>query len=260
MTQTLQGREVSTVVAGCELRATVAGDGPPVLVLDHSIADLRWHGVHDALAAASTVHALDLPGFNGADRPAWARDVRDLAMLVGGYLRKVVGGPVTLVGSEFGGWVATELAAFSPELVARLVLVGSAGLLPTEGAITDMFLVSHSLYAKQCFSSDEAYAAFFTGGLTDDRLLTWDRNREMVARVAWKPYLYNRRLVPMLAEITAPTLVVSGSADRIMPRSVAEQFVEHLPSATAITIAGAGNAVALERPTDLAGVIASHAG
>ena len=257
MVQVLPGRELSAVVAGCEVRATVAGEGAPLVVLDHSIADRRWHGVHEALAQHATVHALDMPGFNGADRPAWARDVRDVAALIGGYVRKVVGGPVTLVGSEFGGWLAAELAVFAPELVSRLVLVGSAGLLPTDGAITDMFLVSHSLYAKQCFSSDEAYAAFFAGGLTDERLLTWDRNREMVARVAWKPYLYNRRLAPMLGDVTAPTLVVSGSADRIMPRSVAAQFSSLIPGAQALQIEGAGNAVALERPTELAGAIAS---
>jgi pimeloyl-ACP methyl ester carboxylesterase len=260
MLKTLQGRETSAVVSGCEMRATVAGDGPPVVVLDHSIADRRWHGVHDALAGDATVHALDVPGFNGADRPAWARDARDVAVLVGGYIRKVVGAPATVVGSEFGGWLAAELAVLAPEVVSRLVLVGSAGLLPTDGAIYDMFLVSHSLYAKQCFSSTDAYAAFFEGGLTDDRLLTWDRNREMVARVAWKPYLYNRRLAPMLTDVTAPTLVVSGSADRVVPRSVAAQFAALIPGAQSLTIDGAGNAVALERPAELARAVASHAG
>lgn len=259
MVQAVQGCERATVVAGCEVRATVAGEGPPLVVLDHSIADRRWHGVHDALAARATVHALDMPGFNGADRPAWARDVRDLAVLVSGYIRKVVGEPVTLVGSEFGGWLAAELAVFSPELVSRLVLAGPAGLLPTEGAIYDMFLVSHSLYAKQCFSSDDAYAGFFPEGLTDERLLIWDRNREMVARVAWKPYLYNRRLAPMLAEIAVPTAVVSGSTDRVMPRSVAEQFVAAIPDARSVIVAGAGNAVALERPSELADAVAALA-
>ena len=255
MSEATRGRELTATVAGCVVRATSAGQGPPLVVLDHSIADRRWHAIHDLLAANHTVHALDLPGFNGAPRPSWARDVRDVATLIGGYIRKVVGGPVSLVGSEFGGWIAAELAAFVPELVSRLTLVGSAGMLPTDGQITDMMLVSHSGYARQCFSGDAAYDAFFTDGLTDERLLAWDFNREMVARVAWKPYMYNRRLAPMRADVAAPTVVVWGERDHVMPRSCADQFVEHIPGATLETIHGCGNAVALERPDALAAVV-----
>lgn len=256
MQEMLQRRELSAVVAGCAVQATCAGDAMPLVVLDHSIADRRWHGVHDALAESHTVHALDLPGFNGAPRPAWARDVRDMAALVGGYIRKAIGGPVVVVGSEFGGWIAAELAVLAPELVTHLVLVGSAGLLPTDGAaIVDMMLVSHSGYARECFSDDAAYDAFFVGGLTDERLLAWDFNREMVARVAWKPYMYNRRLAPMLADLHAPTAVVRGARDRVMPRSCADQFVSLIANASLHLVDGCGNAVALERPDAVADTV-----
>jgi pimeloyl-ACP methyl ester carboxylesterase len=259
MAQTTQIRELTATVAGCELRATAGGEGPPVVVLDHSIADRRWHGVHDALAQQFTVHALDLPGFNRGPRPDWARDVRDLALLVAGYLRKQVGTRALLVGSEFGGWVAAEVAVLAPDVVRGLALVGSAGLLPAEGRIVDMMLTSHSGYARDCFSSDDAYDTFFEGGLTDDRLLTWDFNREMVARVAWKPYMYNRRLAPMLAEVTAPAVVVRGSADRIVPQSCADQFIRLLPNATFEVVDGCGNAVALEQPEALASFVGALA-
>jgi pimeloyl-ACP methyl ester carboxylesterase len=259
MAQTTQIRELTATVAGCDVRAATAGDGPPVLVLDHSIADRRWHGVHDALAATFTVHALDIPGFNRSPRPDWARDVRDLAVLVAGYLRKQVGAPALVVGSEFGGWVAAELAVLAPDVVRGLALAGSAGLLPTEGRITDMMLTSHSGYARDCFSSDDAYDAFFEGGLTDERLLAWDFNREMVARVAWKPYMYNRRLLPMLAEVTVPSVVVRGSADRVVPVSCAEQFVALMPNATLEVVEGCGNAVALEQPESLAASVVALA-
>ncbi len=114
MSDTLLRRDLDAVVAGCSVSATSGGDGTPLVVLDHSISDRRWHGLHDALAERHTVHGVVLPGFTGTPQPAWARDVRDLAALVGGYIRKVVGGPVALVGSEFGGWVAAELAAVAP--------------------------------------------------------------------------------------------------------------------------------------------------
>jgi pimeloyl-ACP methyl ester carboxylesterase len=148
-------------------------------------------------------------------------------------------------------------SAAAPELVSHLVLVGSAGILPTEGAIYDMMLVSHSGYARQCFSDDAAYDAFFPEGLTDERLLAWDFHREMIARVAWKPYMYNRRLAPMLVDATMPAAVIHGERDRVIPPQCAQRFAALLPAAQLHVVNGCGNAVALESPEAVADVVRS---
>ena len=137
------------------------------------------------------------------------------------WLRAQDLGPVTLVGCGFGGWVAAELSTMSPELLAGLVLVAPAGLLPKDGRILDQILVSHSEYVRAAFEDQKAYEAVYGTDLTDELLLAWDMNREMTTRVAWKPYMYNRRLPPLLAHVHVPTLVVAAESDRIMPRSCA---------------------------------------
>jgi pimeloyl-ACP methyl ester carboxylesterase len=253
-------QETSTEVAGVAVRSLDAGEGPPVVVLHHSFGNPGWLAFHEALAADCAVSAPDLPGFGGSGRPEWARDVRDLAMLIGWWLRRRDQGPVTVVGCGFGGWIAAELACMWPEGLAGLVLVGAAGLLPERGRILDQVLISHSEYVRASFAHAEAYEAVYTAELSDELLLQWDRDREMTARVAWKPHMYNRRLAPLLTEVHVPALVVWGDADNVVPRECGERYAALLDGARLEIVADCGHAVDMERPAELARLVRSHAG
>jgi len=146
----------------------------------------------------------------------------------------------------------------SPELLAGLVLVAPAGLLPKDGRILDQILVSHSEYVRAAFEDQKAYEAVYGTDLTDELLLAWDMNREMTTRVAWKPYMYNRRLPPLLAHVHVPTLVVAAESDRITPRSCAEQYVALMPQARLEVVPHCGHAVDMEQPSALARLVAGH--
>lgn len=248
-------REQHTDVADVVVRSLVGGDGPPAVVLHHSFGNPGWLPFHQALSEHATVTAPDLPGYGGSTRPAWARHPRDLALLAAWWIRATQPGPVTLVGCGFGGWVAAELATLGPELLERMVLVAPAGLLPTEGQILDQVLVSHAAYVQAAFEDPKAYEAVYGSELTDDLLVAWDCNREMTARVAWKPYMYNRRLAPLLPLVQVPTLVVAAAEDRVTPRSCTEQYAALLPHARLETVPGCGHAVDLEQPLALAELV-----
>ena len=259
---------VMTTVAGLEMRELAGGSGDPLVMLHHSFGNPGWMPIHDALADQYTVHALDLPGYGGpegSDQPNWARHPRDLALIVGQWLRVKDFGPVELVGCGFGGWVAAEMATMAPELLRRLVLVGAAGLLPEQGRIYDQFLVSHSAYVEAAFSRAEAFEDIYPRNgddpdehpLGDDTLVVWDMNREMTTRVAWKPYMYNRRLRPLLGGVTVPALVVWGDSDAVVPIECAHTYVEALPDARLVIVPDCGHAVDLEAPEALAAIITS---
>ena len=251
---------VTTAVADIELSAHAAGEGPPVVVLHHSFGNPGWLPFHARLAEGAAVMAADLPGFGASSVPRWARDVRDLAMLTGWWIRQLGRGPVTLVGCGFGGWIAAELAVMWPEGLSQLVLVGAAGLLPDRGRILDQVLISHSEYVRAAFADPAAYEAVYGNELTDDLLLQWDRNREMTARVAWKPHMYNRRLVPLLPLVDVPALVVWGPDDRVVPLECGERYAALLPRASLSVIPGAGHAVDMERPDELARLVLARIG
>jgi pimeloyl-ACP methyl ester carboxylesterase len=250
--------ESHLTVAGTTVRCLEAGGGHPVVLFHHSFGNPGWLPCHEQLAAGHRLLAPDLPGYGGSGRPEWARHPRDLALLMAWWLRALDAGPVAVVGCGFGGWLAAELATMHPEAFSHVVLVGAAGLLPETGRILDQVLISHSEYVRAAFSHQEAYEAVYTAELPDDLLLQWDRNREMTARVCWKPYMYNRRLVPLLPLVRVPTLVVWGADDRVVPLECGQRYQQLLPNARLEVVAGCGHAVDLERPTTLAGLVRDH--
>jgi pimeloyl-ACP methyl ester carboxylesterase len=251
------GTPAETVVAGVTIRSRHHGEGPPIVVLHHSFGNPGL-AFQQALATDHHVAVPDLPGFGESERPDWARHPRDLALLIGHWLRKRGLDGVTLVGCGFGGWVAAELATMRADHIGSLVLVGAAGLLPREGRILDQVLVSHGEYVKAAFHEPVAYEALYGGEFTDEVLLQWDLNREMVARVSWKPYMYSRQMSPLLAEVDVPTLLVWGDHDAVVPLDCAEQYRAALPDARLEVVGGCGHAVDLEQPETLARLVREH--
>jgi pimeloyl-ACP methyl ester carboxylesterase len=251
-------REQQTEVAGGTVHSWVGGSGPPIVVFHHSFGNPGWLPFHQELSERYSVLAPDLPGYGASTPPAWARHPRDLALLMAWWIRAQELGPVTLVGAGFGGWVAAELSTMSPELLTGLVLVAPAGLLPEEGRILDQVLVSHSEYVRAAFEDPKAYEGIYGSALTDELLLRWDMNREMTTRVAWKPYMYNRRLPPLLTLVDLPTLVVAAGADRIIPPSCPARYAALMPRARLETVADCGHAIDMEQPSVLARHVHRH--
>ena len=82
-------------------------------------------------------------------------------------------------------------------------------------------------------------------------------NREMTTRVGWKPYMYNRRLRPLLGGVAVPALVVWGDNDAVVPMECAHAYTDALPDARLEVVGDCGHAVDLEAPESLAAIITS---
>jgi pimeloyl-ACP methyl ester carboxylesterase len=225
------------------------------VVLHHSFGSPGWTAFPDHLAADHRVLLPELPGFGDSGMPEWARHPRDLAVLLGLWFDRLGLGPVTVTGCGFGGWIAAELATMSPARLSGLVLVGAAGLLPERGRILDQMLTSHSVYVRSAFLAGGAYEEHYGVELDDEVLMRWALAREMTTRVSWKPYMYNRRLDPLLPELTVPTLVVWGSDDAVVPRECGERYARLIPDARLEVVDRSGHAVDLERPEALAELV-----
>ena len=107
----------------------VAGEGPAILLI-HGIGDnsATWEEVQAKLAQRFTVIAPDLLGHGKSDKPradysvaAYANGMRDL-------LAVLDIDRVTVVGHSLGGGVTMQFAYQYPQLVERIVLVGTGGV------------------------------------------------------------------------------------------------------------------------------------
>lgn len=252
--------ESTTEVAGLSVRYLQGGSGPAAVVLHHSSGNLGWVPFYEALAQHFTVTVPDLPGYGQSERPAWARDPRDIAILMNRFLARVAPEGAALVGLGFGGFIAAEIATMDQERLGSLVLVGAAGVQPDEGELLDQMLISYNEYVTAGFRDEAHFQEIFGEEVSKEVRELWDFSREMTARLSWKPYMFNRRLPHLLPEVQTPTLVVSGGEDRVVPVICARQYAAALPNATLEIVEGAGHYVDYEEPQALAARIASHAG
>lgn len=244
------------------LRSTLApGDRrPPLLCLHHSIGSLGWLPVHELLAQRFDVIVPDMPGYAGSQRPDWAREPRDLALILNHLTDALELSGVTLMGTGFGGFIAAEMACANSSRLARLVLVGAAGLKPRVGDIADQMLMSHTAYAQAGFRDAEHFHAVFGEHPGTELRDLWDYSREMSARVTWKPYMFSHRLAPLLGNLRLPTLILWGSADAVVPLDAAERYRAAIPGAQLQVIDGAGHCVEMEEPTLVAERVQAFAG
>jgi pimeloyl-ACP methyl ester carboxylesterase len=251
--------EVSVTVAGKRVRVLKGGSGPALVTLHHSTGSLGWLPLHERLSEQFTVYAPDMPGYGQSERPEWARDPRDIAILLNHALRKLGVSGVTLVGFGFGGYVAAELASMDQSKLAKLVLVGAAGLQPSEGEIMDQMVIDFADYMKDGFRDEAAYEAVFGHEPDASVKELWDFSREMSARLSWKPYMFNNRLAHTLRDVEVPTLIVYGSGDKVVPPVVGSQYKAALINARLEILDGFGHYVEYEDAARTAELIASFA-
>ena len=243
-------------LAGGSLHLQRSGSGTPLLVLHHDIGSLERLPFYDALAQRFTVYVPSHPGYDKSERPSWMRNVRDVAIVYQALIAEKQLTDLTLVGLGFGGWIAAEMATMSPRTLRRLVLVGAMGIKPERGEIADQALVSYIDYVRLGFADQRKYDALYEAETPTAILEQWDLNREMTFRIAWKPYMYNPTLPHLLGGVAAPALVVWGRDDRIVPLECGERYTKALPDARLQIIEGAGHFVDMEKPEELARLVA----
>ena len=250
----IEGRSVE--IAGLRVHTSERGSGGrPFVVLHHSTGPL-WTPFHDALAAERAVLAPDLPGYGRSERPDDARSPRDLGILTLRALDELEPEPVHLVGLGMGGWVAAEMASMAPRRLASLTLVGAAGIKPRDGFIHDPMMSSWLDYARTGFHDPARFDAVIGDDPPEPLLELWDHSREMTARVTWKPWMWSVTLPSMLRGVRTPALVVHGRHDRVVPLDCAEQYRDLLADARLEIVEDAGHLVDLERPDELARLVA----
>jgi pimeloyl-ACP methyl ester carboxylesterase len=246
------------------------GVGPPlVLVHGFTMSHGYFAGVMDRLAAAypegREVIAVDLPGFGEAERPPpdrFAYDLPAFAAALADAIEQLRVGPVALLGHSLGGGVALKVAAHRPELVERLVLVSTlyypppippAGrllLLPGVGPLLWRHAVRRSEWARRQ-RADVKDPSVITDEYVDHYYGLFSRPGAREAAYATVQAIF--RMPGAAADpgrVRAPTLLVWGDEDRVVPLSDGKRLSRSIPGARLRVVPACGHTPFVERPEE----------
>jgi pimeloyl-ACP methyl ester carboxylesterase len=246
--------------AGTKLHVARAGRGRPLVVLHHETGTPDRLPFYDALATHFDVLVPHHPGYSRSQRPDWMRSTRDIAVIYRGLLSELKIAGAALVGLGFGGWIAAEMAGMAPADLSRLVLVGAMGIKPPVGDILDAAITGYIDYARAGFHDQKAFDRVYGAEPSGEQLEMWDICREMSFRIAWKPYMYSQSLPHLLGAVRAPSLVVWGDDDKVVPQSAAKRYLEALPNARLEIVKACGHCVDMEQPEALARLVTTFVG
>ena len=256
-------QERDVTVRGTRLRMLTAGAGDPLLYL-HGSGDLGlWLPALSALAELYRVWRPDHPGFSGSEDRSGIDSVHELAFFYLDLLDEIEVERAVLVGSSLGGWIAAELATIEPRRVSGLVLVDAAGI-RAEVPTPDVFTLSPVQLAELLYHDEDLRAAAVAqaerveeGPERFERML---RNRMATAHLGWNPYMHDPKLLDRLHRISAPTLILWGAHDRLLPIGYAHRWLDLLPGAELAIVENAGHLPLIEQPDVATGVIKAFLG
>jgi pimeloyl-ACP methyl ester carboxylesterase len=152
-----------------------------------------------------------------------------------------LGPPVDLAGHSLGALVSVRVAALRPELVRRLVLISPPGVGPPRSPLTYAWPLARTMLGSR---------PSFLVRLTYDGLRAGPRN---LARGGL--HVARADVTAELAAVTAPTLLVWGARDGVVPIEEASIWLERMPDARLVVIPGAGHVPMVDSPFELAEAI-----
>lgn len=237
-----------------------AGDTGPAVVMLHgwgAFKELWWSTLRE-LGRDHRCYALDFPG-HGETPIGGASTIGDLAAAVAAFCDDLGLAEIALIGHSMGGSVACELALRRPELVRRLILVDAAvdaHLMPSFSRTYLLPLNGWTLFRLMLLG---ARIASPVGALVPHEhgggwVRPWLRRGSYLAYFDPEPLyrlyrsLFATQAGDTLRQIAAPTLVISGQLDTVVPPRHSRRVARTIPAARYVEIQGALHNPMDERP------------
>lgn len=245
------------VGTGVRLRYLEHGDpaGRAILLLHPWGESLRCFDRLIALLPSSLrVLSLDQRGHGGAEKPVGGYDLGSFAADVEAFMDTVGLAAAVLVGSSSGGYVAQQVALYAPRRVTGLVLVGSP----------------RSLHARPPFADEVERLSDPVDPAWVRESLTWfprfhdvpdwyieDRVQDGLRLPAhvWRDTMTGLITAPAPTEqgtITAPTLIIWGASDDLLPGEDQRRLAAAIPGAYLVVYQDTGHLVLWEQPDRVA--------
>ena len=242
----MQPQSKRIALSSGEVSFYAAGEGRPVVYL-HPAGGVRWTKVQDELAKSFKLLVPVGPGFDGTPAHPSVKSMKGLAALVGEFIEKTVGGPCDVIGCSFGGYLAAWLAAERAALVDHLVLECPAGFRPkgTGERTSDPEAFRKLLFLHPEKLPPETKTAEQEAG-----------NRKMLPHYGFAADT-DEELLARIPSIDKLTLILLGTADRMIPKESVQLLKSRLPHAYLVYIWDAAHAIEVDQPERMLAVLTS---
>jgi len=253
-------------VDGDLLRVAVRGEGPPILLIMGLGGNIEMWAPLEAQLNRRGFQTIAYDASGTGHSPARVVPLRAQGLArQAAHLLDTLGQPhANVLGVSFGGAVAQELALRNPHRVQSLILASTmCGLGGVPGSPVALTLLATPLrYYSPAFL--RATARWLYGPTTDPdgRLMReqiaarrsrpptlWGYVSQLYAGAGWSS-------LPWLHRIKAPTLILTGEKDPIVPPVNARILAGRIPDVTAHVIPGSGHLLLLEQADRCAELIA----
>jgi len=247
-------------VNGVGINYEVHGSGPPVVMIGGLGADTYlWSKQVPAFSERFRVVVFDNRGSGQSDKPDEPYSIPMFAADTVGLMTALGIERAHVVGASLGGLIAQEFALSYPEMVDRLVLVctthnGRKSARPSLWSLIPIALAVRRT-GKPEADIRRSFAVF-----TSKRWI--EANQEEVdGFVAWRvahpqpPAAFKRQRQSIkgfstedrLGGITAPTLIVHGDSDRVVPVANAGLLAERIPNSQVVILEDSGHACSFDQ-------------
>jgi len=195
----------------------------------------RWLGIPDSLSANFHTIALDLPGFGESSKPVTINyTIQNFRENIVDFIKKlgINDGKTSIVGHSLGGYIAADVTIENKNLVERLVLIDSSGMLKKPTPLLEEYLqVAMNPTAdnvRKVFEQMVANPERIPSKLVDGFIA---RINSPNAKYAFKSTLQNSANTQIglerLEQIEdTPTLILWGIKDMVIPTIHSELFKE----------------------------------
>lgn len=243
------------------LSYTELGQGPAVILLHgFPLAGSIWKAQQEHLSTKYRVILPDLPG-HGATAPVPGISIAQMADLVFDLMDHLQIHKAAVAGHSMGGYVALAMVKQAPERIAGLGLVATQAGADSPEAREGRFALAEKVGREgQDVVANAMPPKLFA---TDDpsnpaqqatASLIRQTPREGI-QAALHAMAGREDLQPLLPTISAPTLVLAGKEDRLIPVQRSEGMAAQIPNAVLVRLPGAGHMPMLERPEEVSAAL-----
>lgn len=253
---------------------TEADGTKPVCLLLHGLADEAdtWRHVLNPLSGSYRMIAPDLPGFGRSGKPKIRYSIPYFCEVIRELLKNLNVESAVFAGSSLGGMICQYIALGHPSLVDRLILIDGLLLNPRKKMSFSeaLFLtpgIGEYYYSSLRNRPDEAYQSLMVYYADLEKMPEEERSflYERVSERVWNPgqspaffslyrglkgWLHKRQTEfrEAIGKCNAPTLIIWGERDRIIPVKNAESLIRIQKSSRLVIIPGAGHLPHQEQP------------